>query len=343
MRILCANWYGADNAELERWLFPKIDFIVACGPEGAPGRLPEEARRDADAVINYSAVADLAEKPDAFPKARIVVRAGVGFDNADLKGFGARGVPVCNVPDYGTTEVADHAIALMLALRRGTATYDSALRGDPKAGWNYRAAPLVRRLKGATFGIVGLGRIGLATARRAAAFDMQVVFYDPYLATGTDLATGYARVHSLGALMAMSDVVSVHVPLSPETRGMINAAALTGAKSGLVLVNTARGPIVDLDALTDALRSGTIGGAALDVLPKEPADPDHPLIRAWRAREPWVEGRLVLTPHAAFYSPTALEDLRRKAVEVVVAYLDEGRLTNCVNGAFLEKTQNRMR
>ena len=337
MRILCANWYGADDALFERQAFPGIDFIVDRAPEGCASPLPEAARAAADAVINYSPSAHLAEKPEAFPKVRIAVRAGVGFDNLDLAGWGARGIPVCNVPDYGTTEVADHALALMLALRRGTATYDRAIMADPAAGWNYRAAPLVARLKGATFGVVGLGRIGLAAARRAAAFDMRVVFYDPYLPNGADLAVGYERVHTLAALMATSDVVSLHAPLSDETRGMIGEAALAAAKPGLVLVNTARGPIVDLDALAAALKAGRIGGAGLDVLPREPAEPDHPLVRAWAAREPWIDGRLVLSPHAAFYSPAALEDLRRKTVEVVTAYLSEGRLTNCVNRGYLAK------
>ena len=221
------------------------------------------------------------------------------------------------MPDYGTTEVADHAIALMLALRRGTTIYDAAVMREPHAGWDYRVAPLIARLKGATFGIVGLGRIGLATARRAAAFDMRVVFYDPYLPNGIDLAVGYERVHSLAALFAASDVVSIHAPLSDETRGMIGAEAFAAARPGMVLVNTARGPIVDLDALHDALRSGKVGGAGLDVLPKEPVDAGHPLIKAWRAREAWIDGRLVLTPHAAFYSPSSLEDLHRKSVEVV--------------------------
>ena len=159
--------------------------------------------------------------------------------------------------------------------------------------------------------------------------------FDPYLPNGFDLATGYERVESLAKLAATSDVLSIHAPLTEETRGMIDAACLAAAKRGLVLVNTARGPIVDLDALTDALRSGKVAGAALDVLPKEPADAAHPLIRAWRDREPWIDGRLILTPHAAFYSPSALIDLRRKSVEVAVTYLKEGRLTNCVNREFL--------
>lgn len=335
MRILCANWYGTDDAAVERRHYPDVDFIVARAPEGEQSPLPPEIR-DVDAIVNYSPTAHLAEEPDAFPSVRIVVRAGVGFDNLDLKGWGARGVPVCNAPDYGTTEVADHALALMLALRRGTAIYDANVRCEPRLGWDYRAAPLMARLKGATFGIVGLGRIGLAAARRAAAFDMRVVFYDPYLPNGADLATGYDRVHSLAALMAESDVVSIHAPLSAETRGMIDAAAFAAAKLGLVLVNTARGPIVDLDALADALRERRIGGAALDVLPKEPADPSHPLIKAWRDGESWLDGRFVLTPHAAFYSPASLEDLHRKSVEVAIAYLREGRLTNCVNREFLK-------
>jgi D-3-phosphoglycerate dehydrogenase/C-terminal binding protein len=335
MRILCANWYGTDDAAVERRYYPDVDFIVARAPEGEASPLPASVR-DVDAIVNYSPTANLAEKPDVFPNVRIVVRAGVGFDNLDLKGWGARGVPVCNAPDYGTTEVADHALALMLALRRGTASYDRNVKREPRLGWDYRAAPLIARLKGATFGIVGLGRIGLAAARRAAAFDMRIVFYDPYLPNGADLATGYQRVHTLSELVSISDAVSIHTPLSDETRGMIDAAAFAVAKPGLVLVNTARGPIVDLDALAEALRDGLIGGAALDVLPKEPADPDHPLIKAWRDGEDWLEGRLLLTPHAAFYSPAALEDLHRKSVEVAIAFLRDGRLTNCVNREFLK-------
>jgi D-3-phosphoglycerate dehydrogenase/C-terminal binding protein len=210
------------------------------------------------------------------------------------------------------------------------------VRRDPAGGWNFAAAPLVRRLRGATFGVIGLGRIGLAAARRAAAFDMRVVFYDPYLPNGTELAVGYQRLPSLAALMAASDIISVHAPLNSETRGLIGAAELALAKPGLILVNTARGPIVDLDALADALRQGRIGGAGLDVLPVEPVDPTHPLVAAWRAGEPWVDGRLILTPHAAFYSPDAIQDMQRKAVEVIVSYLRDGVLTNCVNRPFLK-------
>lgn len=334
MKILCTNWEAADEGLLERRHFPDVELIIHKTPADPTGVLPLDLCRSVDAVVNYSPTKNLGTPASAFERCRIAVRSGVGFDNLDTEGFGRLGVPVCNVPDYGTTEVADHALALMLALLRGTASYDEALRSR-EGGWDFGVAPLIRRLRGATFGVVGLGRIGLAAARRAAAFDMRIVFFDPYLSNGVELSTGYDRVHSLADLMAQSDVVSIHAPLNGETRGMVGADAFASAKEGLVLINTARGPIVDLDALGEALGSGRIAGAGLDVLPKEPADAGHPLVAAWREREPWLDGRLVLTPHAAFYSPASMEDLRRKSLEVVVAYLRDGRLTNCVNREFL--------
>jgi D-3-phosphoglycerate dehydrogenase / 2-oxoglutarate reductase len=337
IRILCANWNHPDEAELERQHFPNAVFNICRSSFGASSPIPRELAEAADAVINYSGFANIAEPPSAFPKARIAVRHGVGFDNIDTVGFGALGVPVCNVPDYGTTEVADHAIALMLALARGIITFHDALRADLKAGWRPRDAPLALRLRTATFGVVGLGRIGLAAARRAEGFGMKVAFYDPYKVTGSELSLGYQRVHNLRELMAMSDVVSLHTPLSTETRHMIGTQALAAAKKGFILVNTARGGVVDLDALHVALRDGRVGGAALDVLETEPADPTHPLIKAFVAREPWLEGRFTLSPHAAFYSPAAQFDLRYKTAEVALTYLGEGRLMNCVNEGFLKR------
>ncbi|BCP51968.1 dehydrogenase [Kaistia sp. 32K] len=335
MRILKANWYPPENPELFEMFGSKADFDIDPTPADPAYRLDRARSAAADAVINCSATLLLPAELDDFEKVKIVVREGVGYDNLDLEGWGARGVPVCNVPDYGTTEVADHALALMLALTRGTETYDRLLNADPEHGWNFARAPLVRRLRGATFGVVGLGRIGLAAARRAAAFDMRVVFFDPHLSNGVELATGYERVHSLKELMAISDILSVHAPLSAETNGFLDAAAFAAAKPGLILINTARGPIVDLDALLAALKDGRVAGAGLDVLPKEPADRSHPLIAAWAAREPWIDGRLALSPHAAFYSPASMKDMQRKAVECILAFLNEGRLTNCVNREFL--------
>ena len=225
MKILCANWQAADEAELERKHYPDIEFILARSTNEKAAELDPSICRTVDAVINYSPTHNVAAASDAFTNARIAVRSGVGFDNIDTAGWGARKIPACNVPDYGTTEVADHAIGLMLALTRGTSSYGAELIGNGAEGWNFSKAPLVRRHKGATFGIIGLGRIGLAVARRAAAFDMKVVFYDPHLSSGVDLSTGYERVHSLADLTGQADVVSVHAPLNDETRNLLGAEA----------------------------------------------------------------------------------------------------------------------
>jgi D-3-phosphoglycerate dehydrogenase/C-terminal binding protein len=335
MRILKVNTYAPDTA-LYRAFGPDVVFDIHRAHANGPEPLALDRCWAADAVINCAASLPIGVPAEAFERCRIVVREGVGYDTIDLPAWSARGVPVCNVPDYGTTEVADHALALLLAIARGTSSYQEAVR-DHADRWTYASAPRVRRLRGQTFAVLGLGRIGLATARRAAAFDMKVIFYDPYLPNGAELAAGYERVRSLDEAMARADVLSVHTPLTEETRGMVGAKALAQAKPELIVINTARGPIVDLDALAEALRAGKIAGAGLDVLPQEPADPEHPLIRAYRAREAWTEGKLVLSPHAAFYSPSALDDMQRKAIEVIVTYLREGVLMNCVNKEMLAK------
>jgi phosphoglycerate dehydrogenase-like enzyme len=281
---------------------------------------------------------EIAIGPDVLakaPRCRIIVRGGVGFDNIDREAAGASGIAVCNTPDYGTTDVADHAIAMMLTLLRGTACYDEALRADPVGNWRFREAPTVRRVRGQVFGIVGLGRIGTATARRARAFDLDIVFYDPFLSEGVDLALGVRRTRSLEELLGQSDVVSLHAPLTPETKAMIDARAVAAMKPGSILVNTARGPIVDLDAIHDGLKSGRLAGAALDVIPDEPPKPGEKLVEAWRRGEEWIRGRLLLSPHAAFYSVAGFEDLRRKSMETAAAFLRDGTLRNCVNKEYL--------
>lgn len=297
----------------------------------------DEAWARADGIVTYRGAHAVTAAAAKLQRARIVVRGGVGFDGLDLKALGERDIAVCTVPDYGTTEVADHAIALMLALRRGLDRYDERMRRDPAGLWRYVESPCVDRLRGRTFGVLGLGRIGFAAARRAAAFDMDIVFYDPYLPDGSDLSTGYTRLSSPEALFETADTVSLHAPLTEETHGIVDADRLARMKPGAVLVNTSRGAVVDLDALYGALRAGRPAGAALDVLPDEPADDSHPLIRAYMAREDWLEGRLMVTPHAAFYSPPGLIDLRSKAVATAAARVRDGTLRNCQNTEYLPK------
>jgi D-3-phosphoglycerate dehydrogenase/C-terminal binding protein len=270
-------------------------------------------------------------------RARIVVRNGVGYDVVDLEACGEAGIAVCNVPDYGTTEVADTAIALMLTFARGTATLDAALRADPKGNWTHVPNVTARRLRGARFGVIGLGRIGTAAALRARAFGMDVAFYDPVLPNGAELAFGFTRTRTLAELLGRSDVVTIHTPLTDETEGMIDAAAVAAIKPGACLINTARGPICDTAALLAGLKSGKLSCVGLDVLPEEPLKLDDPLVAAWYANEPWIRGRMLLNPHAAFYSPDSLVDLRRKAIETAYHYLRDGKLVNCVNAEYLKR------
>jgi phosphoglycerate dehydrogenase-like enzyme len=294
-----------------------------------------EAVARAEGILLWHVVSLDQEALARLRNCRIIVRVGTGFDNVDLRAAGERGIAVCNVPDYGTSDVADHAMALLLALARGVNAYSEQVRNSGSWGWN--SAGSLHRLAGSTLGIIGLGRIGTAAALRAKAFGMRVVFYDPYISDGYDKALGITRVRELNDLLRESDYVSLHAPLTDETRGMMNADFFKALKPGATLINTARGGMMDLDALHDALRTGTLRAAGLDVLPIEPPPRDHPLIAAWRAREPWVGDRLMITPHAAFYCDESFAEMRRKAAETARDYLEKSVLRNCVNRQFLSK------
>jgi phosphoglycerate dehydrogenase-like enzyme len=229
-------------------------------------------------------------------------------------------------------------MALLLSLTRATTAYNNRLLRRDDA-WSTLALPVppIRRLRGQTFGIVGLGRIGLAVAARAVAFQMTVIFLDPYLPAGTEQALGYQRATSLSDLLGKADIVSLHCPLTQETANLIDDAAIEAMKPDAILLNTSRGATVDIDAVERGLRSGKLCGAGLDVLPIEPLDRSHRLIAAWSREEAWLEGRLILTPHAAFYTPQSLIDMRRLSMLAAVQYLHDDRLRSCVNGALLDR------
>ena len=262
--------------------------------------------------------ADLAR----FTKLRCVVRMGVGYDKIDRKAAHARQVTVCNVPDYGTTEVADHAIALTMALRRGLLLHHDWQRQPNGAPWKAVFDPMIRRTGALTFGVIGQGRIGTAAALRAKALGYRVVFFDPYRPNGAELSIGVHRALTLEDLLRQTDTLSIHAPLTPETNRMIGARELALLPKGAVVINTARGPIIDIDALAAALKSGHLSGVGLDVIPVEPpADPLPELIRAYRAHEKWTEGRLIITPHSAFHTPEAWDDIRTKGAETMRAFI----------------------
>ena len=272
-----------------------------------------------------------AEDLKRFPRLRAICRMGVGYDNLDRVAAAERQIMILNVPDYGTTEVADHAIALALALRRGLLLHHESQRADPVAPWRYVDDPLIRRSSVQTFGIVGMGRIATAVALRAKAFGFRVVFYDPHLPNGVELGLGVERAPDLDALLRQTDTLSVHTPLTRDTRGLLGLRELSLLPKGAVVVNTARGPIIDIDALATLLKSGHLAGVGLDVVPVEPpVEPVPELLRAYRARETWTLGRLIVTPHSAFYSPQAWDDIRSKSAETMRAALLGPRPQNVI-------------
>jgi phosphoglycerate dehydrogenase-like enzyme len=293
--------------------------------------IPEESWRRCDGLLVWherKIDEDIIRRLD---RCRIIVRAGVGFDHIDLDAAARAGIPVSNTPDYGTSEVADHAVALMLGLSRGLLSYHRKLIADPVDGFDFTWAPTVRRIRGRRLGIIGLGRIGLATALRAKGFGLSVLAYDPYQPRGTEIAAGVDRTDSLETLLAESDIVSLHAPLTPETHHIINAAALERMRTDAILINTARGALVDIDALHQALKENRIAGAGVDVLPQEPPNPDSPLIKAMAEDDPDLRDRVLLTPHAAWASPESRADARRLSMETMMLYLRDGILRNGVN------------
>lgn len=302
-----------------------LEFLDANSEADLAGRID-----DAAAVMLYHNVRISRDTISRLTRCKLIVRCGVGFDNVDHRFARERGIPVANVPDYGTEEVADSAIGMMLSLTRGIHLYDSRLRR--KLGpWSYTPAAPIRRLRGRVFAVIGLGRIGSATALRAKALGMDVAFYDPHKQDGYDKALGVRRVEKLDDLLRQAFVLSVHCPLTPETRHVVDARAISLMPDASFLVNTARGATVDATAVPPAVRSGKLAGAAIDVLPDEPPPDDHPLLVAWRDPNDPCHDRVIVNPHAAFYSEEGLLDMRVKGSQACRRALLGEPLRNVVN------------
>lgn len=285
---------------------------------------------DADALMIYHTIAISPATITRLRNCKLIIRCGVGYDNVDYRFARTRGIPVANVPDYGTEEVADSAIGLMLTLTRGIHFLNSLYRSG-LSGWSYRSAVPVHRLRGRVFGVIGLGRIGTAAAMRAKALGMDVHFYDPLKPDGHDKALGIKRVDTLDELLKKSHVVSVHCPLTPDTNRVIDAAAIAKMPRGSFLVNTARGAVVDTSAIPPAIASGQLAGAGIDVLAEEPPPADDPLVKAWRDPNHPAYHRVIVNPHSAFYSEEGLLDMRMKGAKAVQNALLGRPLLNVVN------------
>ncbi len=286
---------------------------------------------DADAVMLYHNLSITQSTIKCLVNCKLIVRCGVGIDNVDYEFAASCNIPVANVPDYGSEEVADTAIGMMLTLARGIHLYNSRLQCD-SGPWMYTQAVPLQRLRGRTFGIVGLGRIGSAAAIRAKAIGMDVAFYDPYINDGYDKALGIRRVESLDELLSQAYVLSLHCPLTEETRGLLNTHTIGRIQPGSILINTARGDIVDTCAIPEALASGHLAGVGLDVLVNEPPEYNDSLILAWKDPNHPAHDRLIINPHAAFYTEQGLAEIRNKASSACYRALTGQRLRNVVNG-----------
>jgi D-3-phosphoglycerate dehydrogenase / 2-oxoglutarate reductase len=298
-RVLCDP---SVSLERVRAVFESTDIRVEASS-------PPWSGEDVVGLISWAPV--VAADFERLGALRVVAAPSVGVDHVDVEAATRRGVWVCHVPDYCVDEMADHALALLLALVRGVVELDRSVRAGV---WSPSAAGALRRVSDVRLGVIGFGRIGRALARRARALDMEVVAHDPFVSDAEIAAEG-VRPRGLEGLLRASSAISIHVPLTEETRGLIGARELALLSEGAFVINVSRGGLVEVNALLGALESGRLGGVALDVLEVEPPTPASPAPTA---------PRLIVNPHAGWYSEQAEELANRRAAESVLDVL-EGR------------------
>jgi D-3-phosphoglycerate dehydrogenase len=308
--VLALDHLG-DDLDIEGAALEPLGFTVARASED-PEALDRQLSKTDGLLTEYSKIdGSLLERA---PRCRAVVTYTVGYDQVDLEAARRRGVVVANIPGYCTEEVADHAMALVLALSRSVLRGDSIVRSD---SWGVERLGALHRLRGRTLGLVGFGRIARAVASRGRAFGLRILAFDPGIPADRRPHGEAEFVEDLRDLLGTADVVSLHAPLLPVTEGMIDRAALAAMKPGSFLVNTSRGKLIDMDGLLHALDHGPLAGAALDVFPTEPPD-------VARLDRP----DLILTPHMAYYSIEAIREAKAMAAGAMVEALRSGAPSN---------------
>jgi D-3-phosphoglycerate dehydrogenase len=309
--------YVWESLDVEKNTLGELADLVPLKTKKSEEFLPQA--EDCDALLNTYAGPITAEVMARMPKCRIIARYGIGVDTIDLDAATQAGIIVTNNPTYCIEEVAEHTMALVLACARKIAVYDRLVRGGR---WEVPPGKPMFRLSGRTLGLVGFGNIARQVARRAAAFGMRILFADPFVEEGKHDAPGEKT--EFQDLLGESDFVSLHPPLTPETRKMIGEEALSHMKPTAFLINCSRGPVVDTEALVRALDAKKIAGCALDTTDPEPLPDPHPL----RERE-----NVILTPHIAWYSEQALVGLQAGAPSEVRRVLTGQWPVNVVNRA----------
>jgi D-3-phosphoglycerate dehydrogenase / 2-oxoglutarate reductase len=308
-----------------------IDLLKQSGLEidnrpGLKGAELQAAVQAADGMIVRSGTKVTAELIEQPGKLRAVVRAGVGVDNIDVAAATRKGIVVMNTPGGNTVSTAEQTITLLMALARHTPAADATMR---QGKWE-RGKFVGTQLAGKTLGVVGLGRIGREVARRAAGLDMKVLGYDPFLATDRAGQLGIEAMPDLDSLLPCVDFLTVHTPLTAETTNLIGARELGMMKKGARVINCARGGIINEEALADALKSGHIAGAALDVFVQEPPPADHPLLQM---------PNMVLTPHLGASTVEAQESVALEAAQLLIDFLTKGVIGFAVNMAAVDRTE----
>ncbi len=260
-----------------------------------------------------------------------IVRYGVGYDGVDVLAAEAAGLHFANTPDYGVDEVADTAASMILSLVRRVNEYNWSCKSY-LSGWQEHTLKGITRTNEHILGIVGMGRIGSAVGLRMKAFGMRVIFYDPYVVSGYEKTLGVERVDSLDELLDCSSIISLHTPLTSETKSMVNHDFVSKLQSGAILVNTARGEVVDnLDTLYQGMQSGQIGSLGLDVLPQEPPNNGEALLKIWKDHEDPISTRIIITPHTAYFSENAWVEMRVKAAQNIQRALKDMPLKNLIS------------
>jgi D-3-phosphoglycerate dehydrogenase len=304
-------------------------FAVAIGPTSADSDQPLAGLADAQAIIAGSRVRYDGALMDQAPGLRVIARSGIGIDNLSLPDATARGVAVCNAPDGPTISTAEHAIALLMAATKFLKRNENSLRDGRKHDFFGENQGL--ELAGQQLGLVGMGRIGSRVARVARAMDMNVVVYDPYISAERAAELGVTLVPTLEALLSTSDVVSLHLPATPETRHLINARSLARMKPGAFLINTARGALIDESALIQALDSGRLAGVGLDVFDPEPPDFENPLLH---------RDNVIATPHVASATGAGKDRLWRTAIAQAIQVLRGERPPHLLNPEVWDKLRS---
>lgn len=284
-------------------------------------KTPEEiisAVQDADAVIvQYANITK--EIIDKMQRCKMIIKYGIGVNNIDSEAATAKGIYVCNVPDYGVDEVSNQAIAMLMALAKKLPIVTKSLKGGK---WGYACSVPLFRLEGSTLGLVGLGRIPSLVAHKMSNFGMKILAFDPYLTPEAAEKRG-AKLVDFKTLCAESDFISIHCPLTDSTTHIFNREAFHNMKKTAFLINTARGPVIEESALIEALENGEIAGAGLDVFESEPIAKNSKLLQM---------DNVIATPHCAWYSEEAISTLQRKVVEEVVNILSGNKPFHCTNG-----------